>query len=717
MIIPFDILYEGFCNRIRSCGKSETILDLMKKGGSDISRIRILLTEEPDLCSLLGRNISDFFERKDEAVATKLWKRGSVGKSLELLTEAFARCPTPMCFEEKIISAFDEDKAKIILPTFMQAPLKEITDVAETNIMQGILYDRGCLLFSSKRYLAAYKDLMRAWLLNYPKTLDLSFRIAVCCFECGELDIGKELLQCTAQHLRTMSMTNEEKSVWTMNIVKALKAIEISRKHTPSKTQCGYINDSLPTTNNIIEEFAALHGGESQKISRTSEVLELQFSPEKGRHMVAQTDIPPGATVIAEMPYAWTISKLSYHKFCHWCLLRVESGIPCSSCASAVFCNATCRQHAMNAFHGKECKLLKLLDSSQKLGNMALLCFRTVLITSLSTVLQCANLLSQDTLSHDIIMGLNDNNKLDSSSYLAVFAQTPNSEQRQAADILKRTFSAVYLTLALKHVGYFETVENGKSTEEDTKGLSEQEISVAALMLRHLQGASCNAYGINYIENRVNIMSEEGKQRHLQIDEVGGATYAVISTTNHSCNPNAYRINIPGRMCLVKTLRDIGKGEQIFDGYGPLYLTETRQERISKLQTQYLFRCSCLPCSEDWPMYKDLQKASIKYKCSSCLCELKVDGKNMHNKLKCPYCDKVTDMKKLLSTLKEQKETFSLVKASIIAETFQPFDKDIEAIITKYIQLCQKAYLDPCIESVEAQEMLKLFWNISIRNS
>ncbi|ODM99569.1 SET and MYND domain-containing protein 4 [Orchesella cincta] len=703
-----------FCNRIRSCGKSETILESIKKGGSDISRIRTLLTEEPDLCSLLGRNISQLFERKDELVASKLWKRGSQGKSLELLTEAFARCPIPACFEERIVSAFDGDKSKVILQAFMQAPLKEINDDAEVNIMEGILYDRGCILFSSKRYLAAYRDFMRAWLLNYPKTLDLSFRIAVCYFECGELDVGKELLQCTAQYLRTMSMSNEEKSVWTMNIVKALKAIETSRKQTPNKPQLGYLNDSLPTTNSLIGEFSALLDGESQKVSQTSEVLELQFSPEKGRHMLAKRDIPPGSTLIAEMPYAWTISKPSYHKFCHWCLLRIECGIPCSSCASAVFCNATCRDLALNSFHERECTILKLLDSSQKLGNMALLCFRTILTTPLSTVLQYANLINQDSLSHDVIMGLNDNNKLESSAYSAVFAQTPNSEQRQAGDLLKRTFSAVYLTLALKHVGYFDTT---KLAEDDAKTLSEKEISVAALMLRHLQGASCNAYGINYIEKRVNIVSEEEKQRHLQIDEVGGATYPVISTTNHSCNPNAYRINIPGRMCLVKTLRDIQKGEQVFDGYGPLYLTEARQERISKLQTQYLFRCSCPPCTEDWPMYGPLRKAPMKYKCSSCLCELKVDPKNIHNKLKCPYCDKVTDMKKLLNSLKEQKETFALVKTSIIAEAFQPFDKDIEEILTKYIQLCQKAYLDPCIESVEAQEILKLFWNISIRNS
>lgn len=371
----------------------------------------------------------------------------------------------------------------------------------------------------------------------------------------------------------------------------------------------------------------------------------------------------------------------------------------------------------MTSFHGRECRVMKLLDSSQKLGNMALLCFRTMLMTPLSTLKKYAsNYSPTQELASELTTTSAD--KLDSSSYHSVYAQTPNSDQRQAADLLKRTISAIYLTLCLQHTEYLRS-DSSSSTgiEEKTLGDSTVDLNIAVLILRHLQGASCNAYGINYIESKKNPEDHDGDhENHLRIQEIGGATYAAISTTNHCCNPNAYRINIPGKRCLVKTLREIKMGEEIFDCYGPLYLTEGRADRMNKLQTQYLFRCNCIACTENWPLFGDLRKLPLKYKCSGCLCALTIDGKGLNGKIKCPYCDHVTDMKKLVNSLSVHKERFSLAKTSILAEVFEPFDKDMESIICEYIKICHIAYLDPCMVSVEAQEVLKLFWNLSIRN-
>lgn len=341
---------------------------------------------------------------------------------------------------------------------------------------------------------------------------------------------------------------------------------------------------------------------------------------------------------------------------------------------------------------------------------MALLCFRTILMTSQETL---QSFTKDPTNLQEIAQKLSADENLDSTSYASVFTQTPNSEQRQAGDMLKRTVSAIYLTLCLKHVGYLNSPGEGDGSLSEP---GEEMINIATLLLRHLQGASCNAYGINYVERKAILMDDdEDYESHLKIDEIGGATYSVISTTNHCCNPNAYRINVPGRRCLMKTLREIQSGEEIYDCYGPLYLTEARQERMSKLQTQYLFRCNCLPCTENWPSFGNLRKLPVQYRCTSCHCALKVENESS-SKVKCPYCDHVTNIKKVLGGLTVQKERFSLAKTSILAEVFQPFDKDMEAIICEYIKLCQMAYMDPCMVTVEAQEVLKLFWNLSLRN-
>lgn len=374
-------------------------------------------------------------------------------------------------------------------------------------------------------------------------------------------------------------------------------------------------------------------------------------------------------------------------------------------CSKAMFCDATCRDKAMSSFHGGECRIMKLLDSSQKLGNMALLCFRTVLMTPLSSLLEC---LANEPSS--------TSEQLQSSSYSSVFAQTPNSDQRQPGDLLKRTVSSLYLMLCLKFTGYFDSSKDVDEMSDESLKLTDVDLKIASLLLRHLQSASCNAYGINYVERKILCEDDEENEKHLKIDEIGGATFPMISTTNHNCNPNAYRINTPGKLCIVKAIREIEKGEEIFDSYGPLYLTEPRTERINKLQTQYQFRCNCLPCKDNWPSFGNLRKLPLRYKCNSCQCELKVDEKSKKKKVKCPYCDHITDMPGLLEEINLKKERFDLAKTSILAEVFEPFDKDMENILCDYIKICQTGYLDPCMATVEGQEVLKLFWNVSIRN-
>lgn len=306
MFIPFDILYEGFCNKIRSSGKSETILQLIKRENSDKFRVKALLEEEPELYSLLARNISESYEKKDDQVAIKLWKRGTEGKSLELLTEAFCHCPIPQNFEEKVVTALDtSEKCKALLQSFIGSPMREKVSSdspSDSTTLAGILYDRACVLFSRKRYISAYIDFMRAWLLGFCKTLEMTYQVAVCCFEDCELDIAKELLQCCAQHLRTLPMTNDVKSEWTMNIVTVLKAIESVRKYRPNaatQTKSTIMNLSATPENSDMGTFTTLFSGESEQVIGSSSTIELKFSMEKGRHMIASQNIPPGKDLIS----------------------------------------------------------------------------------------------------------------------------------------------------------------------------------------------------------------------------------------------------------------------------------------------------------------------------------------------------------------------------------------------------------------------------------
>ncbi len=80
------------------------------------------------------------------------------------------------------------------------------------------------------------------------------------------------------------------------------------------------------------------------------------------------------------------------------------------------------------------------------------------------------------------------------------------------------------------------------------------------------------------------------------ISPVGVAVYSAPSLLNHSCRPNTLHLFI-GRQLLLKAVRDIGPGEQLFITY-----TDTLQllsERQAELQSGYNFTCACERCLED----------------------------------------------------------------------------------------------------------------------
>jgi hypothetical protein len=366
-----------------------------------------------------------------------------------------------------------------------------------------------------------------------------------------------------------------------------------------------------------------------------------------------------------------------------------------------VFCNPECYA-AASVLHDLECKILKLIDSSEKLGKMAVLCFRTIARTPLAIIKVEHEKWSVQSPSAETILGVDDDGVLDSSTYSSVYAQTSNSSDRHAGDMLKRCYAALYLTLCLRHVGYF--FRQSVSSGEKQSGISDDEMVVSVSLLRHLQSVSCNAYGINMI-CKAEVM------KTLEIDEVGGATYPIISTTNHSCYPNVYRFNI-GKVCVVNSLREISEGEEILDSYGPQFTTAPVEQRIQELENQYLFRCTCLACLENWPGFKEMKCVRQVWKCQSCGVGTLEDN-SAGNKRKCLNCKQITDIRKSQKALKSAEERYLKAKNAVL---HQQDALDIEKHICNFITLVQRMLMCPNKEIIEAQELLKLHWNLGVKD-
>ncbi|KAJ0045828.1 hypothetical protein Pint_05245 [Pistacia integerrima] len=75
--------------------------------------------------------------------------------------------------------------------------------------------------------------------------------------------------------------------------------------------------------------------------------LECVSTPDKGRGMASQCDIPEASLVHREEPYAVIISKHCRETHCHYCLNKLPAdAIPCTSCSIPLYCSHNCRARA-----------------------------------------------------------------------------------------------------------------------------------------------------------------------------------------------------------------------------------------------------------------------------------------------------------------------------------------------------------------------------------
>ncbi|KAG4072045.1 hypothetical protein HA402_015544 [Bradysia odoriphaga] len=515
------------------------------------------------------------------------------------------------------------------------------------------------------------------------------------------------VLQLSIKLLRASHLDNAKKSVETMKFVRLLKEIQMCSKAQEGDEMPLNLNSFLKSK---IEKFPTVFDSISDTLSNTSKSLQLKWQEDRGRHLVATKTIPSGSTLIIEHPSSWIVHPNHCHSFCQHCCREIKNLVPCDECSSVVFCSVECRKESQT-YHPYECDFITMLTTSKILGDMALLCYRTVCTMEFPVLIshireyhrlteeaKQGNSTNEQIFRDKFVLGLNESSKLDSSCYNAAFAQTPNTDARVGGDLLKRSFSAVLLTICLRLAGYFE---NSQEIESESR-LTETEELIASVLLRHLQSTSCNAYSINKVRG--------SDPRRLQVNDIGGATYPIISTTNHSCNSNVYRFSV-GKVCIVKALREIQCGEEILDSYGPHFASNLINDRVGLLKGQYLFSCNCSACIEDWSLYAKLPRENPRLKCTNCgngSCTKKKD------KFVCRECGCELDSTKLLKTVTECVGQYQAAKQQLLAANKDSkIDyKQIEETIAEYGTVLERTQKWPCQVLIECQETLKLCWNL-----
>ncbi|XP_050422098.1 SET and MYND domain-containing protein 4-like [Adelges cooleyi] len=285
-----------------------------------------------------------------------------------------------------------------------------------------------------------------------------------------------------------------------------------------------------------------------------SSKLELCCSETKGRHFIASTKINYGELLIFEKPVTFVLLSEYYESFCYNCCSALKyHSIPCKGCSSILYCSIECREKSWELYHCWECKQGASIFKCIGIAHLAL---RLTLETCQNTNNEAVN----NLLTH-----INDFNSLELYQYC---------------------LTATLLLLFLE-----------KKTDFFSKNPKLTSSLVGSELLHHMTRLVCNGNAIStYIESRdistpMSPLIEESESR------IGTAIFPTSSMLNHSCDPNIFSSNILN-FVVIKASRDIKKGEEVTNCYGPNFRRMRFSERQAALKMQYYFDCKCNICMD-----------------------------------------------------------------------------------------------------------------------
>ena len=115
-----------------------------------------------------------------------------------------------------------------------------------------------------------------------------------------------------------------------------------------------------------------------------------------------------------------------------------------------------------------------------------------------------------------------------------------------------------------------------------------------------------------------------------------------------------------GTHIIVRAIKNIRKGEMIAENYGQIFTQTPRAERRATLKSQYRFDCMCVPCQEDWPLFKDMHQGILRFRCETganggdvpkCNNVIIVPVDSSEFMVQCPCCRQYTNILKGLKAL------------------------------------------------------------------
>ncbi|XP_064634402.1 SET and MYND domain-containing protein 4-like isoform X2 [Lineus longissimus] len=479
--------------------------------------------------------------------------------------------------------------------------------------------NRSAALFHLQEYQMCLDDIAHALEASYPDHLQYKLyqRKGQCLIELHKFEEARQALVAALESIGTAtSLTPERQESVKKEVLQLLD--QVLREE----------NDAPPEDKNMPTEVPVISYGPSSTITQATRAVGLGFNEDQGRHLVAVDSIQTGDTLIVEQPFSAVLLPSHYDTHCHHCFKPILAPIGCDLCTDVRFCSQDCKSKSWETYHQYECGYLNLFHSV----GIAHLSLRIVLTAGLQYLLESKD----DYKSTEQVPGLTKEGVYD-FGYPSVYHLMPHSDKMKVEDVFQYTMTAVLLLKCLVHCQFFPESDMD-ATLDGAFTLSPDKQYIGGLLLRHIQQLVCNAHAITGLKPDVNLSSTADVETVSQV-RIATAIYPTASLMNHSCKPNIIS-SFHNDMLVVRATREIPKGEQVYNCYGPHHKKMNTSERQQILKDQYFFSCKCEPCQqrEDRSFYQAL-------KCPDCSGPLSLPKPDMV----CEECGRVAcDSDKML---------------------------------------------------------------------
>ncbi|XP_044005860.1 SET and MYND domain-containing protein 4-like [Aphidius gifuensis] len=441
--------------------------------------------------------------------------------------------------------------------------------------------NRSAALFTARLYNACLLDIGRALTLNYEQRLRVKLyarrvKCLIMLKKKSDTEVDKAIEE-ARMWLDKMDMNNPKRSVIEETLTNPEKIVTIETEFVKWEEEkyCPNIHDK------------------NQEIIGASSAVELRYSDEFGKHILATRDIKPGEVLALEECYTSVLIPEKFYTNCSYCLTQTWSLIPCDACVTVLYCNDECKNAAWEEFHDIECKVIGSLVGVG-MNNLGLMSLRLA-VKALKEAKSFNNLKLlidlADNAKDPRTNGFTDG-KLDDTKYISVYTLARNTEKRSIPDLFGRSLNAVYIVymLATRSKMFGKVLNNNLENLVNNQFVT----FIGGLIMRHQQ----------IIPSNVHSIAEENKIP-TDPNERAAALMPFYSLFNHTCDPPVTRVSF-GRKMALYAVYPIKKGEQIFDNYGMHYALHPKNYRLSRLYQQFRFVCNCRSCIEDWPTFPNV---------------------------------------------------------------------------------------------------------------